>query len=306
MVVVDYGLSFNVEDDDITQTEETFRNRFLDLPETNTPGGDRRDPRSDLTAVCAILFFCLTGRVPGQLQDGMGKLPHLREGLSLRDIHDDERVPRLLEFFSRGFAPNIANRFQTVDEITEVLDGLISLDTDVDESDPVQLAAQLSTQLRAGDRTTQLEEFRTHAKALFKYIDNQTLKYHQKLGRFSVVKSPSGFGGGRNTFHMPPGLDLVEHFHGYILIQAQHHKQQKHRRYAVASRGEQCVLLAADSNFTGKRTMQIAVQQNCTWQEVAWFEGNPESINSLVAVHYRDWVTTKLNELAAEILSKTI
>jgi eukaryotic-like serine/threonine-protein kinase len=36
VVVVDYGLSFNSESECFTQTEETFRNQFLDLPETNT------------------------------------------------------------------------------------------------------------------------------------------------------------------------------------------------------------------------------------------------------------------------------
>ncbi len=159
LVVVDFGLSFNSGDESITETDETFRNRFLDLPETNTPSGDRRDLRSDLTAVCAILYYCLTSNVPGQLQDEMGVLPHMRKGYSLREKHDDTRVSYLEELFTRGFACNISNRFQNIDEISTRLDEIIDIEKSINESDPIQLAHSLSRKLRANDRKTQLAEF---------------------------------------------------------------------------------------------------------------------------------------------------
>jgi len=88
LVMVDFGLSFNErhDGDTLTHTGEQLRNSFLALPETNTPGGDRRDARSDLTALAAILYFCLTGYGVGQLRDGTGKAAHRRAGYSAREV----------------------------------------------------------------------------------------------------------------------------------------------------------------------------------------------------------------------------
>ena len=78
--IVDYGLSFNTSDEDLTETVETFRNKFLDLPETNTPGGNRRDPRSDVTALCAVFYFTLSGYRCGATtrRDGQDATPAAR------------------------------------------------------------------------------------------------------------------------------------------------------------------------------------------------------------------------------------
>lgn len=75
LVIVDYGLSYNEEDEegpDLTNTSEGMRNRLRALPELNALGGDRKDKRSDITALAAILYYCLTGHGPGQLRDGKG------------------------------------------------------------------------------------------------------------------------------------------------------------------------------------------------------------------------------------------
>jgi serine/threonine protein kinase len=82
LVIVDFGLSFNEDEaeETLTQFDEQMRNRFLALPETNVAGGDRRDHRSDVTALAAIFSFCLTGHEPGQLRDGRGLPPHRRMG----------------------------------------------------------------------------------------------------------------------------------------------------------------------------------------------------------------------------------
>jgi serine/threonine protein kinase len=73
LVIVDYGLLYLKEDaaQDLTHSDEQFRNRFLALPETNTPGGDRRDKRSDITAVCAVLYYCITERTWGHFYLGL-------------------------------------------------------------------------------------------------------------------------------------------------------------------------------------------------------------------------------------------
>lgn len=58
--ILDYGISFNNRhDDDLTRTQESFWNEFLSLPETNVHGNDRRDFRTDVTALCGLFFFLL-------------------------------------------------------------------------------------------------------------------------------------------------------------------------------------------------------------------------------------------------------
>src|SRR5262249_50157237 len=87
LVIVDYGLSFNHKDEEatVTQVGEQLRNEFLALPETNIPGGDRRDKRSDITALAAIAYYCLTGNAPGHLRDARSLAPHRRPGFSVRE-----------------------------------------------------------------------------------------------------------------------------------------------------------------------------------------------------------------------------
>jgi serine/threonine protein kinase len=51
VVIVDYGLSFNAtQDGDVTRASETLDNSFFSLPERRVVGGNRRDPRSDLSS----------------------------------------------------------------------------------------------------------------------------------------------------------------------------------------------------------------------------------------------------------------
>jgi serine/threonine-protein kinase len=184
LVIVDYGLSFNTEDPDVTVTDETFRNRFLDLPETNTPGGNLRDPRSDVTAVCAIYYYALTGHVPGQLQSGDGLLPHMRSGYSLKEsLQADAPIGQLEILFNRAFSPNVDNRFQTIAEFRDRL-ALMTAGADAAvPEDPIAVAERASTTLRQRDHTTQIEEFRQPAQQLMQSIQTYAQKYNGKLGR---------------------------------------------------------------------------------------------------------------------------
>ena len=306
LVIVDYGLSFNLSDDKLTESGETFRNQFLDLPETNTPSGNRRDPRSDLTAVCAILYFCLTGHVPGQLQDGTGAMPHMRPNYSIRENHkNDERVLRLEEFFSRGFAANIANRFQQVEEIQEILQSLLSTAGPIDESDPVALSKKLSQQIRIHDRRTQIAEFRTHATSLQQFIMKEVqTKYQQKLERFLVTVAP----GGNHKFDLPPEMDSVANPLITVTLSVQHHSRQHGRTYALASIAEQCVLLVTDYVLEGQKQGVFMPPQKPSkpikpeWHEVGRFEKDSQPIHSLVSVTLRDWINAQMNELTKSVI----
>src|SRR5262249_4227981 len=72
VVLLDCGLSFREGDEEDLTGDEPIRNKFLSLGEGNTPGGNRRDPRLDLTAVSGILFYCLTGQNIGAHFDQHG------------------------------------------------------------------------------------------------------------------------------------------------------------------------------------------------------------------------------------------
>ncbi len=303
LVVVDYGLSFNASDEDLTQTDETFRNRFLDLPETNTPNGDLRDKRSDLSAVCGILWFCLSGNRPGQLQDGSGSLPHRRKGFALREKHDDHRIAAIEEFLDRGFAPVVANRYQTVEEMQQRLCEFLVSNKERDLSDPFQLAAHLSAELRAKDRKTQIAEFRTEAQKVFEYLAKDTQKYANKLGRFKLTNFGGGmfYAPGDASSRLPEGLDLVQMSPVPLLLQADHHPFQRFRQYAVAVRGEQCVLLAGDWKANPQPGRPMHMEPKLSWQEVASYEGSPETAFNLVSINLREWVTAQLKELHQEI-----
>src|SRR5579859_2023241 len=91
VVIVDFGLSFNEDEAlNLTETEETLDNKFVSLPERRGPGENKRDFRSDLTGICAVLFYCLTGCAPRNLRDSQGRPPHQWPNYSLSAKVQDE------------------------------------------------------------------------------------------------------------------------------------------------------------------------------------------------------------------------
>ncbi len=103
LVMVDYGLSFNEDDSpDLTETEEAVGNRFLYLPETGAGGEDKRDPRSDVTRLVGVFYYCLTGRVPRTLRDDASRAPHRTSGGELGVfLPGDPRVGQLEYLFDK-------------------------------------------------------------------------------------------------------------------------------------------------------------------------------------------------------------
>lgn len=298
LCIVDYGLSFNANDDALTETVETFRNKFLDLPETNTPGGNRRDPRSDVTALCAVFYFMLTGHHPGHLQDASGRLPHLRPGFSVRDvIAGDARHAQVELLLSQGLAPQLQARFQSIDELATRLVSLKEQDAGAANYDPVTTALQLSRQLRAADRTTQLKEFQPVADQVMHEFVHRTRDVAQELGRFSLK-----FGaGGNNGPKLHDGTDGVT---GPFTatVKANHHNDiSRIRVYKVGSRGEQCVVLGANIATDG----QSGRHETCPWEEVVWYEGKADDVHDALDFDLKRWLDTALQEIAAEILGST-
>ena len=119
IVVVDFGISYDsMQTIFITKEGELFWNEFIRLPECQDLAGKNRDIRSDVCALCGILFYCITAKSPNIPQDGAGLLPHMREGINLSEIIGDSFLAEQLErLFSKGFRHNIDERYQNLEEL---------------------------------------------------------------------------------------------------------------------------------------------------------------------------------------------
>jgi len=302
LYMVDYGLSFCTENADLTEYAETFKNKFLALPEANTPGGDRRDPRSDVTALCAVFYFMLTGHVPGQLVDANGRMPHLRPGYSVKEaIPNDARQTQVELILNRGLAPQSENRFQTVDEFVDRLSTLLELSVELTSADPFSLAQDFSVQLRQRDRKTQLAEFQPVARQLMdRFAKSIKQQYDGKLGRFRL--------GLRDTATTGPHVDMMDPLtNSYSLqLSVAHHSNSRQRVYRVASRGEQCVVLASDELPIAGNALPKTKKPKPTyseWKEIGWYEGEPGDVIETMQSELRQWVAERLQDVHSEIIT---
>jgi len=296
VVVLDYGLSFNAADPDLTQTEETFRNKFLDLPETNTPGGNRRDPRSDITAACGIFYFMLTGHVPGQLQGGDGRLPHMRAGFSVREaLGDGSRTTQIELLLTRGFAPNVSNRFQTIEELRSRLRGVLRESDTTAVEDPIEVATRVSGLLRERDRTTQLQEFRQPAAKLITEIKKFANQYANKLVRFQLAILDV------NSGHPLP--DTIDRVHGQELrlqLNPQHHNALRILDLTVGSKAEQCVLLC---HLSLRRSGLNQIDSVGDWEEWLWYDAVTVPGIDEIIPRVQRWLNHAIEELGDEVLT---
>ena len=314
VVIIDYGLSFNAEiDKDVTDTEETFRNKFLDLPETNTPGGNKRDPRSDITAACGILYYMLTGQVPGQLIDGGGKQPHVRPGYSIRErIKDHPRLSHLEIFLDCGFASNVENRFQTVDEFVERLRVVLEHRSTAEIEDPIEVGKRESVRYRQLDRKTQLRDFSEIAGRVVNQITAFVAKYAGKIGRFNLetlhaqLDQPGGEDSVRLT--VPSEIDRVPQSHVSIKISPTNSSNFRVLYFFVGSRGEQCVICRAKY----KKTTQTGSRRRPQWihnieavedcREVQWYKGDTMPELSEIENECKSWLNDSMRELTDDLV----
>ncbi|MFC1735100.1 serine/threonine protein kinase [Candidatus Hydrogenedentota bacterium] len=298
VVIIDYGLSFNADDPDVTVTGETFRNQFLDLPETNTPGGNRRDPRSDVTAACAIFYYLLTGNAVGQLQGGDGRLPHMRSGYSIREcVGDSPTVGQLEMLFNRGFAPNVDNRFQSVAEFRDRLIHATSTSTVNVPEDPILVAERASEVLRKGDRKTQIQEFIEPAGNVMKSIQRFANGFVNRLGRFALVVAQDAALGQ----HLPQGLDRVLTYQTKLQINPNHHNHLRIIVFAVASRAEQCVILR---QFYERSSGQKITSTDEGWHELLWYDVSTTPTLEVVHDDIRAWMNKSMQELTGLVVAQ--
>lgn len=119
-VLVDFGLSYHEEGSFASDDpDQELGNRFLHLPELQTESSDKRNPISDVTQVCGVLLFMLTGVRPAVLRDGENKAPHQRD--AVRSALNEAGLA-LLPIFDIGFQQSTSHRFQSCDELIGRLD----------------------------------------------------------------------------------------------------------------------------------------------------------------------------------------
>jgi serine/threonine protein kinase len=192
--ILDYGLSFNqsAASKSLTGTRENIWNEFLSMPETNVENGDRRDPRTEYTAICGLFYFCITGHYPELLRDGANKAPHERSGYDgNKAIATNSMCAHLKAFFDMGFAQNINERFQSLSEITTRLQAIIDKANDVPVADPKIAAIQYSEILRNRSRPVQLGEYRNAIlPVLSEACDCLAKEYREPLDLFRINIDP--------------------------------------------------------------------------------------------------------------------
>lgn len=128
-VLIDFGLSFNNSDDEHQETctfsDQQLGNRFLLLPEL--VAGDKHQKRlkcSDITQVCGVFFYVLTGIIPNTLVDGEGNKPHQRpKAIEIinNKISDPTVRKNITYIFDKCFDPKTGNRYHEVGELLEIL-----------------------------------------------------------------------------------------------------------------------------------------------------------------------------------------
>lgn len=113
-VLIDFGLSFNEIDADrspLTPQGQQLGNRLLYLPELQIGDSTKRHVESDISQVCAILFYVLTGKAPVHLEDHEGLKPHQRA--SVKSMLDGIGSPALISLFDKGFERVFTKRFRS-------------------------------------------------------------------------------------------------------------------------------------------------------------------------------------------------
>jgi serine/threonine protein kinase len=265
-IIVDYGLSFNEDDSELTETDEAFRNRFLNLPETQALGGNRRDLRSDITAVCAVLYFCLTGHAPGQLRDEHGRPPHRRPDYLLPpSLSGDLRTTQIDSIFSVGFTPEIEYRFQSIQELVSRLKSLEATAQEDTDDEPGEVALRLQKLIIQMDRGAQLAQMRPTAANVLKEVKAIVKKSSQQLTYFSPSLNEGGLD------QRPPNVEPVS---SVVVLHLKAAGIVSRVKYFVAAKGMQYGILRAfeesSKNAKGKReTRQIE-----PWEAILWTDGS--------------------------------
>jgi serine/threonine protein kinase len=300
VVMVDFGLSFNEEDADhhFTSADESLDNKFLSLPERRGPDENKRDFRSDLTGICAILFYCLTKCVPRNLRDSQNRPPHRWQNYSLSGkIQNENQLSNLNLFFNRGFNHEIDTRFQTVDELSNRLEEILKPEAAAPVEDLAVVVERETAALRKNDRKTQLSLYFSNAVILQQSINqcfNDISTTLQKHNSFSVLLRDLLTG--RQNIKTDQG-DLIART--TIGVSVQNHSIQRYIYYAVISQGTECgIYRAIEEIVPGSPTKIIE-----TWTLICRYDGNSVPTAFAVVADMKPTVTRTISAISQKIQS---
>lgn len=172
-VVVDFGLSFIDDDADLTTTNETVGNRFLNLPEQ---AHGSRSAGSDVTQLAGIVFFALTGLYPLSLDDGEGHKPHQttsgRSRLAAVPDIDDSQFRRLLSLFDKAFAMAVLDRYQSVGEFIAAMERIAAPGQPPSDREAMLDVIRSRWLAAGGDRRNEVKEALHKALGVVKGVIN--------------------------------------------------------------------------------------------------------------------------------------
>jgi serine/threonine-protein kinase len=173
-ILIDFGLSFNVDierDKSLTPSWQHIGNRFLSLPELRISDSNKRDYRSDVTMLCGIIFFCLTGIHPTDLLDEKSSKPHRREtSIAILEKIGIDRLTILNNIFDIGFNFSINDRWQSIESLRSALIDLQNFNMEENQLD---------------DINSQLERFKKRIEERLDYKQSENLQ--QIFGTCSKV-----------------------------------------------------------------------------------------------------------------------
>jgi len=298
VVMVDFGLSFN-EDVDPTNTsvDEGIDNKFISLPERRGPGENKRDPRSDITDVCAILFYCLTGCSPRNLQDSQGRLPHRRPNYELSNrIQEPSLLGKLNSLLDRGLNYELDSRFQTIEQLVTRLDEIANPASKQKIEDLDVVAARETATLRKQDRRTQLTIYYNNTAPLQQSLAQCVNEIQGRLQKYNSFSFQFINNLSRETGKADKG-DYLAMF-GFMTA-VQQHDLRLHIYYKIFAVGSECTVYREILEFfPGKGSKPIE-----SLTVVARYQGVNEIDRAAIVADIRETVSRTIEMLSQRVLN---
>lgn len=290
IVVIDLGISFNKQESDHpTLASDGFGNKFLFLPEL-TPGEDHSQYATDIAYLGGILYYCLTGYPPSQLEDPHGNKPHRRSGKDLANIEATGIQKDLLNLLlDNAFERNPANRIASAEgfqsqlvKIREATPGAIR------NRNWSTLGKYADEQMTSRDRGTQLAIFGRHINGIYRCITDRAKEIISQMPQFSFSS-----GGLTNSKPLPPMEDKIPL---HIVFEIHHRLNSSYRfsmTYHMTSAGNKCTIYRGNSQSYQNKS------SSSNWVPVCTFSGHSEPPYAVIIADLEDAIEAIMHSFSS-------